>query len=209
MIYRPDMDVSGRVRAGIYFSATPELELATGVSYHELSIADPIHIALLVDQDHKIINENWAVNGHTVDGFPDCMGALTTGTFAASGAMVDAINGLEPNTHEIVDLPRVWAQGDNVAIDRPYFLVNVFQKIKCLDMERSNVSWRKNRRTGEFRWSLSGISENACHVIEEKCRGKHLRYDELANEPFLSQELHDRFWDVGCLGMDVIETTLV
>ncbi len=141
--------------------------------------------------------------------FPDCFGAINEGYFAVSKAIAEAIEELEPRVHQIVEIPHVWAQGDNVAIDKPYCFVRVCQVVPCVDMERSAVSETEQYGTGLKFHVLNMPSPDRCFVIEERIKGLHLWIDEKTLDLFISQDFYDRLQDLGCLGMEFAKTTSV
>ena len=122
--------------------------------------------------------------------------------FAVSQQVKDAIESAEPGVHQFA-LLKVTPHKDQV-IGTNYFMLNVCNRLRAIDGDRSSVPFSLHDGGTRKGYSLSGLPGTQFVVPHEAVSGKAVRMDEESLEHFVSDELRDVITSHGARNLEFV-----
>ncbi|WP_373280060.1 imm11 family protein [Palleronia salina] len=127
-----------------------------------------------------------------------------------SQRVANIVRQFEPDWHDIVEIPRMWSFGSQQRIERPYFFINVHVTARTVDMERSNITRTRVKKTNNEILSLGSVQpkENV-FVYAEASDDRHLWRDDRTLATFMSEDLVQALKAADVRGFDFMECTVI
>lgn len=207
MIYQPTTDCSRDWPSGNWRKDTPDGKLW----YFR---PNPIIQGRLESDIVKQFSENWYSSTVHQDDLPNALEAFhgsLSNPAVFKKEFADLVEELDPGKHQIIEIANHWSKSDQVEIPGDYYLVNVYQTARTVDLEHTKLNRFVQRGTGINIVMLDSLTPETCTVYKSASEGRHLWRDDQAGAVFCSQEFRDRAKALqggsGCVRF--IETTVV
>ena len=111
-----------------------------------------------------------------------------------SDPVKELIKTLEPDVHQFIEVELLDRQGNPTR--KPYHRFHIRQWLDSIVVERSTITWEKNRRTGISRWVRSEPPSREHFTISaEAIKGHHIWAERKMyhNTFFCSKQFFDKF----------------
>lgn len=110
-----------------------------------------------------------------------------------SDALRHAIETIEPDRHQFIDIPQVFSRTSKADVPGKWCVAHVYQEARTVDLERSklNVTVLKHLDNKEI-LSLFATTAGNRVVYETAADGRHLWRDDITKDIFCDQEFKDK-----------------
>lgn len=122
--------------------------------------------------------------------------------FAVSQPVKDAIEAAEPGVHQFAPLKVTPHKGQ--VIDTSYFMLNVCNRVRAIDGERTTVPFDLYDDGARKGYALSGLPDTQFVVRREVVSGKAIWMDEESLEHFISDALHGVIASLGARNLELV-----